>query len=111
MRAIDAFGAGLGAHGEVCGALSGGLAVIGLMYGKSERGSFADNRMWRMAHVFMRRFREEVVQGSILCRDIARVDWLDPESVKEFRLGPKRVHCTKLTGHTAGILGEIMEEE
>jgi hypothetical protein len=29
LKAMDVFGGGLGAHGEVCGAVIGGLAVVG----------------------------------------------------------------------------------
>ena len=106
---MDVFGGGLGAHGEVCGALVGGLAVIGMMFGRSQGNMPADFRMWKYAHEFMKRFREDVANGTILCRDIVKINWMDEMEVKEYRTGPKRDLCRKLTGRTARILGEIIE--
>jgi C_GCAxxG_C_C family probable redox protein len=109
LKAMDAFGGGLGAHGETCGALIGGLAVVGLLYGRSGGGQYPDMRMWKVAREFVRRFREEIAGGHILCRDIIHVDWTDADQVKAFRAGPKREDCKKLTGRTARLVGEIIE--
>lgn len=109
MKAMDIFGGGLGAHGEVCGAVVGGLAVIGIMFGRNTGDEYPDFRMWKCAHEFMKRFREEITRGSILCRDIANVNWMDQNQVKEYREGQKREDCKKLTGKTARLIGEIIE--
>ncbi len=106
---MDAFGGGLGAHGETCGALIGGLAVIGLIFGRSAGDKHADFRMWKYAHEFMKRFRGEIANGNILCRDIVGVNWMDQNQVKEYREGQKHAHCRKLTGGTAKLVGEIIE--
>jgi len=42
VRAMGAFGGGLGGNGETCGALIGALAVIGLKYGR-ERAEEKEN--------------------------------------------------------------------
>jgi C_GCAxxG_C_C family probable redox protein len=109
LKAMDVFGGGLGAHGEVCGAVIGGLAVIGLMFGRSAGDKYADFRMWKYSHDFMKRFREEIANGSIICRDIVNVNWMDQNQVKEYREGQKRRDCKKLTGRTAKLVGEIIE--
>lgn len=106
---MDSFGGGLGAHGEVCGAIIGGLAVIGLIFGRPKPGNEADMRLWKYSGMFMKRFREEVADGKILCRDIAKVDWRDQDQVRHFREGGKRDECQILTGKTAKIIGEILE--
>jgi C_GCAxxG_C_C family probable redox protein len=110
MKAMDIFGGGLGAHGEVCGAVIGSLAVIGTMFGRSTGDENPDFRMWKYAHEFMKRFREEITGGSILCRDIAHVNWMDQNQVKEYREGQKKKDCKKLTGKTARLVGEIIEK-
>ena len=38
VRAMEAFGGGLGGNGDRCGALIGALAVIGLRYGRGRGG-------------------------------------------------------------------------
>lgn len=106
---MDAFGGGLGAHGEVCGAVVGGLAAVGLVFGRPQPGGQTDMRMWKYAALFMRKFREEIAAGGILCRDIAGVDWRDPDQVRAFRGGEKCIACRNLTGKTAKRLGEILE--
>ncbi len=110
LKAMDVFGGGLGAHGEVCGAVIGGLAVIGVMFGRSSGNEYADFRMWKYAHEFMKRFKGEIAGGNILCRDIVNVNWVDQNQVKEYREGEKREYCKKLTGRTAKLLGEIIEK-
>jgi C_GCAxxG_C_C family probable redox protein len=110
IKAMDAFGGGLGAHGEVCGAIIGGLAVIGLKFGRSRPENEKDWRMRKYSDMFMQRFKEEVADGKILCREIAQVDWRDQGQVKRFMERGKRNECQILTGKTAKIIGEILEQ-
>jgi C_GCAxxG_C_C family probable redox protein len=110
IKAMDAFGGGLGSQGEVCGALIGGLAVLGLIFGRSRPESAKDWRMRKCSDIFMRRFKDEAANGKILCREIAQVDWRDQEQVKRFLESGKRSECQILTGKTAQIIGEIVEQ-
>ena len=110
IKAMDAFGGGLGAHGEVCGAIIGGLSVIGSIFGRSKPESEKDWRMRKYSDIFMKRFKDEVANGKILCREIAQVDWRDQEQVKHFLESGRRNECQILTGKTAKIIGEILEQ-
>jgi hypothetical protein len=65
--------------------------------------------MWKNAHEFMKRFKGEIASGSILCKDIVNVNWMDQNQLKEYRKGEKREYCKKLTGKTAKLIGEIIE--
>ena len=109
IRAMDPFGGGLGAHGEVCGAVIGGLAAIGLLFGRAKVGEEADMKMWKYSREFLKRFEKEIAEGSILCRDIVQVNWADPAQVKEYREGEKVFKCKTLVGKTAGLIGELIE--
>jgi len=106
---MDPFGGGLAAHGEVCGAVIGGLAVIGLNFGRSKSGPEADMRMWKYSSLFMKRFKEEVTDGKLLCRDIAAVNWRDRDQVTRYHEGEKFKFCQNLAGKTARIIGELLE--
>jgi C_GCAxxG_C_C family probable redox protein len=106
---MDVFGGGLGAHGEVCGACIGGLATLSLRYGRVDGKGQADMKMWSCAFHFMKRFREEAGEGSILCSDIVDVNWMDPKQVKDYRGGEKFLKCAGLTGKAARILGEVLD--
>jgi hypothetical protein len=68
-------------------------------------------RMWVFVREFLKRFKEEIGQGKIYCRDIASVDWSDVNAVKAFYKSDKLLACRDLTGATARLLGEMMENE
>ena len=103
------FGGGLSGHGEVCGAVVGGLVVIGLLFGRDKVGEEDDMKMWIYSREFLKRFKNEIVGGSILCRDIAQTNWADPAQVKEYGQGEKFLKCKTLTGKTAELIGELIE--
>jgi len=113
IRAMGAFGGGLGGNGEVCGALAGGLAVLGLRYSRAAAGEKEDLNMWAAAEEMLRRFRDEIVDqgGTIYCRDIACVDWKDREGAKAFYQGDKVKKCIRIVGETAVLVGEMLERE
>lgn len=110
IKAMDSFGGGLAAHGEVCGAVIGGLAAIGLNYGRPKSGNKADGRVYKYSGLFMKRFREEVTEGKLLCRDIAEVNWRDRDQVTKYYEGEKFRSCQVLVGKTARIIGELLEQ-
>ncbi|MEE9912952.1 MAG: C-GCAxxG-C-C family protein [Deltaproteobacteria bacterium] len=113
IRAMGAFGGGLGGNGEVCGALAGGLAVLGLRYSRAAAGEKENPKMWAAAEEMMRRFRDEIVNqdGTIYCRDIACVNWKDREDAKSFYQGDKVKKCIRIVGETAMLVGEMLERE
>ena len=45
------------------------------------------------------------------CREIVGVDWRNLDQVKAFREGEGFWSCTRLTGDTARLVGEILERE
>ena len=113
IRAMGAFGGGLGGNGEVCGALVGAMAVLGLCYSRAHQHEKENPKMCAAAQELLRRFRDEAVdqEGTIYCRDIADVDWTDRAQAREFYSGDKVKRCIRIVGHTAFILGELLERD
>ena len=111
IRAMGAFGGGLGGNGEVCGALAGALAVIGLRYSRAHADEKENPKMWADTQEMVRRFRDEIVKldGTISCRDIAQVNWLSRTETKAFYQGDKVKKCIRIVGETALLLGEMLE--
>jgi C_GCAxxG_C_C family probable redox protein len=109
VKALDPFGGGLGGHGEVCGAVVGGLAAIGLLFGRGKVGEEIDMKMWKYSREFLKRFGNEIAGGSILCRDIVQTNWADQAQVKEYYQGEKFIKCKTLVGKTADLIGELIE--
>jgi len=110
IRAMGAFGGGLGGNGEVCGALVGALAVLGLRFSRAREEEKEDSRMWSYNQEMVDRFRNEIVKnhGGIHCREIAKVDWKDRDQVRAFYRGEKILECGRIVGNTAEILEELL---
>jgi C_GCAxxG_C_C family probable redox protein len=108
---MGAFGGGLGGNGEVCGAIVGGLAVLGLRFSRGREEEKEDPKLWAYTHELLKRFREEIVKEhrGILCWDIAHVDWKDQEQVRRFRKGDTVLECVRIVGDTAQLIGELLE--
>jgi C_GCAxxG_C_C family probable redox protein len=108
---MGAFGGGLGGNGEVCGVVVGALAVMGLRFSRAVEDEKEDPKMWPYAHEVLERFKQEIAKnhGSILCREIARVDWKDREQARSFYKSEKALECGRIVGDTAMLVGELLE--
>lgn len=67
--------------------------------------------MWSYAHEVLDRFQKEISKndGSILCREIARVDWKDREQARKFYRSETVLECGRIVGDTAALVGELLE--
>jgi C_GCAxxG_C_C family probable redox protein len=68
-RIACGFGAGISRTGNICGAVSGAIMVIGLRYGKAEQG---DDAATEKTRALTRRFIQEFTQknGSVNCTEL-----------------------------------------
>lgn len=80
------FGAGMGRHGTVCGAITGGIIGLGLRFGRKEKPSGEDRDAksvyWYSAEL-LSRFRER--HGTILCSEITNCNLMEPDGLKKYR--------------------------
>ena len=114
IKALGAFGGGIGGTGNICGALVGAVSVIGSLYSRSSLDEKDNPRMWASTKAVMKQFEElTAAHGGINCCQIARVDWMDRDQVKDFYGNPesRRQHCITVVGETARALGELLEQE
>ena len=73
IRVAQAFGGGIGRTGNVCGAATGALMVIGLKCSAKDAADLpAKAEAGRIAQEFLARFKAR--SGSLLCRDIIGCD-------------------------------------
>jgi C_GCAxxG_C_C family probable redox protein len=114
IKALGAFGGGIGGAGNICGALVGAVSVIGSLYSRGSLEEKENPRMWAATKKVLRMFEELTAPyGGINCCQIARVDWLDREQITNFYTNPesRRQHCITLIGETAKTLGELLDQE
>lgn len=114
MAAMAPFGGGMGISGQICGTLSGALAVIGFTQGKTDSHGRDHKLMWKLSHKMVMEFAEITrPYGGSNCIDIARTDWKDRKSVKQFYTGPdsNRKNCIKVIRETSHFLYTLITEE
>ena len=112
LRAMASMGGGIASSGCVCGALTGAVVFLGSILGKDEPDKKDDPLMWKVCNKLYQRFENEVVgtYGSVNCRDISGVSLKNRRQVIGFNRGDGRAKCAKITGKSARILGEVLED-
>ncbi len=78
------FGGGMSHTGNICGAVSGAIMVIGLKYGKTEAG---DDDATEKTRVLVRQFIKEFIElhGSINCTELLGYDLSKADELQEAR--------------------------
>lgn len=104
-RMASPFGGGIGRMREVCGAVSGMMTVLGLLYGYDTPGDDVSKRaLYQVVQELAGKFRER--EGSIICREILKNPPSDPNptprSAEFYKVRP----CARLVA----LAGEILDE-
>ena len=103
------FGGGM-RKGEVCGACTGALMVLGALYGQSD-SSDIDSRMLanKVNDEMMERFAEKC--GSYICNDLLECDISTPEGAEYARDNKLFTEfCPEMVANAVDILEEIIKE-
>ena len=108
VKVAQAFGGGIGRTGNVCGAATGALMVIGLKCSMKDAADLAAKaESARLAQEFLARFKAR--QGSLLCRDIIGCDISTAEGYKyAVESGRHQTICPKAIRDAVEILEELM---
>lgn len=94
--------------GEVCGACSGALLVLGMKYGQSRKDDLESRALANQKTVdFLKRFQKE--NGSYICNDLLGCDISTAEGVR-YATEHKRFSevCPKMVASAVRILEEIL---
>ncbi len=82
LKISQPFGGGIARRGEMCGAVSGALLVIGLKYGRAEaENTPAREKTYETVTAFVQRF--ESLQGTINCKKLLGYDLSTEEEYKK----------------------------
>ena len=105
----SSFGGGMGRMREVCGAVSGMLMVLGILYGyESPDDNNAKKELYAQIQDLAGKFREEV--GSIICRDILDNPTTDPTpSPRTAEYYAKRP-CARMVMTAARLMDKFIAE-
>lgn len=96
IKMSTGFAGGIGStKAELCGALSGGVMVIGGLYGRTDPKA-NDENCQQLCAEFQRRFEKEF--GCVQCAEL-KANWVGK---------PGQERCVQLVERAAGILLEVL---
>ncbi|OGL40199.1 MAG: hypothetical protein A3C43_06480 [Candidatus Schekmanbacteria bacterium RIFCSPHIGHO2_02_FULL_38_11] len=97
VKVATAMGGGIGAAKNLCGALNGGVIVIGAIFGRNTPNEKVD-KIYPIAKAFHDKFRETFATTS--CFEITKdIEW---------KSAAHKEHCSKVASKTAEILAETI---
>ena len=109
---------GIAERGETCGAVTGPLMVMGLIFGRDEQ-RLDDWDAYRSSLIpageFCSRFEE--VYGSTMCHEIQKGEFgrcyqlTDPDELREFQEADATTHCSKVVKRAVHIAADILLDE
>lgn len=110
LKIASGFGAGVSYRGEMCGAVSGSLMVIGLHYGYANLTMELEKEMnFLVAKEFMAAF--EQTNGSLKCNQLVKAEINTPEGLETARRdGLFNKNCPGLIASAAEILESLLEK-
>ena len=111
LRLGTGFGGGMARHGEVCGAVTGAIMVIGIKFGMTNKSnSEARDKTYELVTEFIEKFKAK--HNSIICREILGCDISTEEgreTANKDNLFSSR--CPEFVRTSAEILEEIFEKK
>lgn len=77
------FGGGIGKQGEICGAVSGGIMLIGLAAGRMRsEDKHAKETAYSNASNFISQFKQKL--GAFRCKDLLELDIAEPSQLENY---------------------------
>ncbi len=109
LKTACGFGAGMACKQEVCGALAGGILVIGAKYGRGEyEDSSATDLTYAKVRLLMDRFED--LHGTLICRELLNgCDLTTEEGRRHFKQGRLlETFCSGCVRDVVLILEEVL---
>lgn len=109
LRIATQFGGGA-RKGEMCGAVSGALMVLGLKYGHFHMNAPEEKtNAYKIAEEFMNRFIEK--NGTVVCRELLGYDVSKPEDMEIIKeLDLFKSTCPKMIQCATEIIEQMLRE-
>ena len=108
-RIATGFGAGMGRHGETCGALVGAIMALGLKFGRVDSAnSQAKMTTYDKVEALMGAFKEQF--GTATCCDLIGCDLRTPEGNERFKRENLIDLCTRCVAFAAKEASLLLRE-
>ncbi len=111
FKAASPFAAGMSMTGNNCGALVGGLLVLGAVFGRGSMGDGMEGIVEgiRPARRLVKHFQNRF--GTVNCRDLTQTDLADPVKADAYFAGGGLEQCAAVTGEVAAFVGGLLYDE
>ncbi len=111
LKLATGFGGGLGRTGNVCGAVTGGILILGLMFGRGEdEDKIKQEKTYQYVRDFIEKFKAKY--GTIECRKLLDdIDLLTEEGQKRFKESGMINKCYEYVENANRMIQEIIKEE
>ena len=108
-RIATGFGAGMGRHGETCGAVVGATMALGLKYGREDvSDSAAKANTYAKVESLLQAFKDKY--GTVVCRDLIGCDFQTPEGNERFKRENLINLCAEFVAFAARESFRLIEE-
>ena len=109
LKIATQFGGGA-RKGEMCGAVSGALMVLGLKYGHCHSDNAEEKaKAYQISEDFMNRFIQK--NGTVVCRELLGYDLSEPEDMKKIKeLNLFKTTCPEMVRCATEIVDEMINE-
>ena len=109
LKIATQFGGGA-RKGEMCGAVSGALMVLGLKYGHCHSDNAEEKaKAYQISEDFMNRFIQK--NGTVVCRELLGYDLSEPEDMEKIiELNLFKTTCPEMIRCATEIVDEMINE-
>jgi C_GCAxxG_C_C family probable redox protein len=108
LKLAGGLGGGIGRSGEICGALTGAILVLGLRYGTADpHDKNTKYDLYRRTQDLMHRFKENA--GSLYCRQLLGFDMDAPEGLAASQKPGAFDNCPQFVRIAAELLDKMLE--
>jgi C_GCAxxG_C_C family probable redox protein len=106
-RMVSSFGGGMGRLREVCGAVSGMLFVLGILYGYDDPGDNEGKKeLYTQVQSLAEQFRKEF--GTIICRELLNNPPADPNPTARTESFYHQRPCARYVALAAQLLDDFI---
>ncbi len=110
LKTAAGFGGGIGRQAETCGAVTGGVMVIGLKFSSAVPDPGKKEEIYSIVRKFCQAFKDR--NNSVLCRDLLGCDVSTSDGLKTaIKQKLIKTLCPKFVSDAAEILEEIIKQE
>ncbi len=109
FKLSNGFGGGMGRNQEVCGALSGGIMAIGMLYGRGEDDDrIKQEETYSNVRELLDKFKEKY--GTVNCKELLNnCNLLTDEGQEMFKNENMKEKCCEYVSYAVKILEEIID--